>query len=190
MILQSGAINVRTMVYDNVFCSDSRKIGHHFEKEGRYLSCWTHQHEIQSSFRGRTRQSVHGIVLLTLHVPKHNMCIKSLSWPLCGEGSHKYESQGLSYFVLGDIYISASQNIDLDGIHQSMWGGEEGRGGEESTVWGKAHFHWTWAGCWACVLINIWHKSSPSQPKAKVPSFNWSSNLSVFDLLYSDTFNF
>lgn len=39
MILGSRAINLKTVVYDNVFCSDSRKIGHHFEKERSYLSC-------------------------------------------------------------------------------------------------------------------------------------------------------
>lgn len=33
MILQ---FRVKTVVYDNVFCSDSRKIGHRFGKERNY----------------------------------------------------------------------------------------------------------------------------------------------------------
>jgi len=55
MILQSSAINVKNMVYDNVFCSDGRKIGHHLEKE-RSIYHVEHTQENQRSFRGRTGQ--------------------------------------------------------------------------------------------------------------------------------------
>lgn len=94
MILWSRAINVKTMVYDNAFCSDSRKIGHNFErKEAIYhLEHTNRKSEVVSEAVSARYCSSDP------HVPEHNTRMKSLLCPLCGEGYRTCPPRGIAEY--------------------------------------------------------------------------------------------